>query len=64
MAERIRRLVADPSLAEKLGEAGYKKVMEHHTWKAVARKVHDLYRRMCENGQLRGDSRRRWPDGG
>lgn len=47
MAERIRRLVSDPLLAEKLGEAGYKKVMENHTWDAVGRKVHDLYLRVC-----------------
>jgi len=47
IAERIQRLISDVPLAEKLGAAGYQKVMEHHTWDAVGGKVHDLYSRIC-----------------
>ncbi|MDE2058524.1 MAG: glycosyltransferase family 4 protein [candidate division NC10 bacterium] len=52
IAERSAWLISNPALAKRLGEAGYKKVVEHHTWDVVGRNVYDLY------GQIVGGS---WP---
>jgi starch synthase len=46
LAERINALVADPSLAAKLGEAGRQRAVERFSWKAIAGKTVDLYRRL------------------
>lgn len=50
IAERSAWLISNPALAKRLGEAGYKKVVERHTWDAIGRKVYDLY------GQIVGGS--------
>jgi glycosyltransferase involved in cell wall biosynthesis len=43
IAAAINRLVFDPALAERLGEAGYRKVTTRYTWDLLAAKVRDLY---------------------
>lgn len=47
IAGRVSRLLADPALARRLGEAGYEKVRADHTWSAVARRVCGLYQRLA-----------------
>jgi glycosyltransferase involved in cell wall biosynthesis len=47
IAGRIVSLIADPSLARALGDAGHERVRAHHTWQAVARKVGDVYADVC-----------------
>lgn len=43
IAEKIVQLLSDGSLALRLGEAGYQKVMKRYTWDAIGGEVADLY---------------------
>ena len=52
MAERIVWLISNPVLARRLGEEGYKKVVERYTWDAIGRKVHDLYNQIVSGSWL------------
>lgn len=52
MAERIVELIGNPALARRLGETGYKKVVERYTWDAIGRKVHDLYNQLVSGSRL------------
>jgi glycosyltransferase involved in cell wall biosynthesis len=42
LAEALVRLQADPDLRTRLGAAARRKVIEHHSWDAVAGRVLDL----------------------
>jgi glycosyltransferase involved in cell wall biosynthesis len=42
----MSRLMADPGLAQSLGEAGRQHVMAHYTWPRIAESMEDLYRRL------------------
>jgi glycosyltransferase involved in cell wall biosynthesis len=44
LAKAITDLLDDPERAEKLGQAGYKRVMEQFTWKNAAEKTVEAYR--------------------
>ena len=44
LAKAIMELLDDPERAEKLGKAGYKRVMEQFTWKNAAEKTVEAYR--------------------
>ncbi|HEY2107195.1 MAG TPA: glycosyltransferase family 4 protein [Candidatus Binataceae bacterium] len=46
IAGRIARLIADPELAARLGQAGHDKVLRRYTWDAIAGTVRDLYARL------------------
>lgn len=39
----INQLIAEPSMARRMGEVGYATAMKHYTWDAVGRKVLDVY---------------------
>jgi glycosyltransferase involved in cell wall biosynthesis len=57
IAERIVTLLADPSLARTLGEAGRQRVTAEHTWPTVARKVRAVYAEVGRGGsRSRGDA--------
>ncbi len=43
IADRIKKLLEDRELAEKMGENGFKKVMGNYTWDKVADKVYAVY---------------------
>jgi alpha-maltose-1-phosphate synthase len=43
LAEAVNRVLADPEAAERMGQAGRRRVLEHFTWDAVARQTADLY---------------------
>ncbi|MEA2842997.1 MAG: alpha-maltose-phosphate synthase [Actinomycetota bacterium] len=43
LAESVNRLVADPDLARRFGEAGRRRVLDQFGWDAVARRTVDLY---------------------
>ena len=45
LTNAITQVLNDPDLADKLSEAGYKRVKNHLTWNAAARKTVDAYRR-------------------
>jgi alpha-maltose-1-phosphate synthase len=43
LATAVNRLLADPALRERMGEAGRQRVEAHFTWSAIARRTADLY---------------------
>ncbi len=45
LTKAITEVLSNPSLAQKLSEAGYKRVQNHLTWQAAAQKTVDAYRR-------------------
>lgn len=46
LAAAIQRIVDDPSLRERLGRNGRARVEQHFSWRAVAQRTLDLYRRL------------------
>jgi len=44
LAAAVNRLMADPDLRERMGEAGRRRVEDHYAWSAVAARVEALYR--------------------
>jgi glycosyltransferase involved in cell wall biosynthesis len=48
LAEGIATLLTDRDLAGKIGEAGRRAVLENYTWKIVAGKVLEIYRRIAK----------------
>jgi alpha-maltose-1-phosphate synthase len=44
IAERVNALVADPALAERMGEAGRKRAVEQFSWRTIAERTLALYR--------------------
>jgi starch synthase len=43
-AERVNRLIADPELAQMMGQAGRRRVIEHFAWPAIADQTAGVYR--------------------
>jgi glycosyltransferase involved in cell wall biosynthesis len=43
-ADATIRALGDEGLAARLGEAGHRYVVEHHTWASVARQYEAVYR--------------------
>lgn len=46
MVDQILRVVNDPGLARRLGQAARRRVLEHYTWDVSVRKIEELYRAM------------------
>ncbi len=46
LADRVNRLVDDPGLARRMGEAGRQRVLEHFSWTAIAEQTAALYARL------------------
>ncbi len=46
LADALRRLLDDPALCHRLGEAGRAKVHAHYTWERIVAQVRDLYARV------------------
>jgi glycosyltransferase involved in cell wall biosynthesis len=44
LAAAINRVALDPALGEKLGKNGRRRVEQHFSWTAIARRTLDLYR--------------------
>ncbi|GAA3104599.1 glycogen synthase [Streptosporangium carneum] len=44
LAERVNRLLADPSLAAEMGVAGRVRAVEHFSWARIAERTMELYR--------------------
>ena len=44
LAQAIKSLIDNPDRAKALGQAGYKRIREHFTWKRAAEKTVDVYR--------------------
>jgi len=43
LAAALNRVIGDPGLAKKLGQAGRRRVIEEFSWAAVARRTVELY---------------------
>jgi starch synthase len=43
LADRIGRLLDDPALAERMGKAGRRRVLELFTWPVIAERTYQLY---------------------
>ncbi|WP_251058503.1 MULTISPECIES: glycogen synthase [unclassified Streptomyces] len=46
LAAAVNRLLAEPALAARMGDAGRARAEEHFGWRQAARRTHDLYRRV------------------
>ena len=44
MADRLIRVLDDPELGRRMGEAGLVRAREHFSWEAIGVKTADLYR--------------------
>ena len=49
LAERINRLLGDSNLRERMADAGRRRVEEHFSWGAIARRTADLYASLTAN---------------
>jgi starch synthase len=47
LAERVNELLGDPELAARFGKAGRKRAVEHFSWRTIAERTADLYRRLA-----------------
>jgi alpha-maltose-1-phosphate synthase len=54
LAEATNRLLADPALCERMGQAGRRRVEEHFTWGAIARRTAELYESLAPARTARG----------
>lgn len=54
LVQAIETLLANPALRQRLGEAGYRKVVAHFTWDIVADKVRDVYARVIDAHRAAG----------
>jgi alpha-maltose-1-phosphate synthase len=45
-AEKVNALIADPELAQMMGQAGRRRVTEHFAWPAIADQTLEVYRRL------------------
>jgi starch synthase len=48
LADRIGRLLDDPALAERMGKAGRRRVLELFTWPVIADRTVQLYRSLLD----------------
>ena len=46
LADKIKGLLKDSALADRLGQAGRAKVLENYTWPVVFGKVYSVYRQI------------------
>ncbi|HEX2851373.1 MAG TPA: glycogen synthase [Acidimicrobiales bacterium] len=57
LADKVNVLLADPSLAARLGAAGRRRVVEQFSWRAIAARTADLYRSLLPGGDVPGSTR-------
>lgn len=48
LAHAIDRLALDPELARKMGAAGRQRVVEHFSWRSIAKQTFDLYKTLVD----------------
>jgi glycosyltransferase involved in cell wall biosynthesis len=51
LAAAIRRLITEPGLAARLGEAGRRQLLEHYTWNRTYRTLAEVYRAVLPAGE-------------
>jgi starch synthase len=50
LADRCNEVLADPERARRMGQAGRQRVLDHFTWRAIARQTLDVYQRVLSGG--------------
>ena len=50
LAQAIERVLSDPSLAQRLGNAGRERVLERYSWDRVVERLHCAYRELLTSG--------------
>ena len=50
LAARVNALLADPGAAERMGQAGRRRVLDHFSWPSIATRTVDLYQRVLTRG--------------
>jgi glycosyltransferase involved in cell wall biosynthesis len=45
--EALRRLLSDPELCQRMGEAGRQRVLENFTWRRTAQRMVEAYKEVC-----------------
>lgn len=48
MADRLMRVLSDPDLAQRMGQAGLERARNEFSWEAIAEKTADLYRSLVK----------------
>jgi starch synthase len=48
LADAINRIVSDPAMAKRMGEAGRRRVVDRFSWQSVAKETLDLYNSLVE----------------
>ena len=56
LAMILKEMEASPWLGEQMGESGRKRVLEHCSWKRVAERMADIYRRVASHSTATGQS--------
>lgn len=51
MADAINKLIADPVLAKKMGQAGRLRVEKYFSWESIAQQTKELYSRLIEENK-------------
>ena len=46
LAHAINRLINDPELLQRMGQAGRERVEQHYSWRSIAQQTYDLYHRL------------------
>jgi glycosyltransferase involved in cell wall biosynthesis len=52
LAEKINRLMRDPELRKRFGQAGRRRAEKSFSWSAIAQKTQELYRQLVSGSQL------------
>ncbi len=47
LAQALRRILTDPELARRLGNAGYEHVRQHYSWPAIISRLREVYRKVA-----------------
>lgn len=48
MAAAIDKIMADPELARKMGQAGYERARDHFSWESIADKTVAVYQSVLD----------------
>lgn len=59
LAEKLDRLLADPALRARMGEAGRRRVETHYDWRAIGERLETLYVEVLKEGASQAGARTR-----
>ena len=53
LVDALKKLIDDPILAKKMGEAGRKRMEEEYSWEIICKKIEDAYEKVIEEKQYK-----------